>query len=93
MTAVFAWMQDSLRLARERDLAGMVIFAQADPDFELRIRRKAGARLRGVRDALARPRARVRQAGPVVNGDTHLYKLDKPLQDPASGKPIENFTR
>src|SRR4029077_4434440 len=34
MAAVFAWLQDSLRLARERGVAGMVVFAQADPDFE-----------------------------------------------------------
>jgi len=28
-----------------------------------------------------------------VNGDTHLYKLDKPLADPQTGRPLENFTR
>ena len=93
MTAVFAWMQDSLRLARERDLAGMVIFAQADPDFELRIRRKAGDGFVAFRDALRDLALAFGRPVLFVNGDTHLYKLDKPLQDPASGKPIENFTR
>ncbi|OLE97011.1 MAG: hypothetical protein AUG75_13320, partial [Cyanobacteria bacterium 13_1_20CM_4_61_6] len=34
MAAVLAWLEDSLRLAEQRDLAGMLIFAQADPDFE-----------------------------------------------------------
>jgi len=28
-----------------------------------------------------------------VNGDAHIYKLDKPLADPATGRPILNFTR
>jgi len=92
MAAVFAWLEDSARLARERDLAGMVVFAQADPDFEGKIRRK--------RDGFAEFREALRHLAldlgkPVlfVNGDSHLYKLDKPLADPATGKPIQNFTR
>ena len=28
-----------------------------------------------------------------VNGDTHLYKLDQPIADPATGRPLQNFTR
>ena len=93
MAAVFDWMQDGLRLARERDLAGMVIFAQADPDFELRIRRKAGDGFAAFREALRDLALRFGKPVLFVNGDTHFYKLDKPLKDASSGKPIENFTR
>ncbi len=93
MAAVFAWLEDSLRLAERRDLAGMLIFAQADPDFEGKFRRKRSdgfAEFRRALNDLAR-----RFAKPVlfVNGDTHLYKLDQPLADPATGEPIRNFTR
>jgi len=28
-----------------------------------------------------------------VHGDTHTFRIDKPLLDPASGRMIENFTR
>ena len=92
MAAVLAWMQDSLRLAREHDLAGILIFAQADPDFEGKTRRRADG-FAEFRDAL---RQLARDFGkPVlfVNGDTHFYKLDKPLADPGTGEPIRNFTR
>jgi hypothetical protein len=93
MAAVFDWMRDSLRVARERQVAAMVIFAQADPDFEGRMRRRGGDGFAGFRDAL-RDLA-VDFAKPVlfVNGDTHFYKLDKPLLDPRTGRPLENFTR
>jgi hypothetical protein len=93
MPAVLDWMRDSLRVARERQVAGMVIFAQADPDFEGRMRRRGGDGFAGFRDAL-RDLA-VDFAKPIlfVNGDTHFYKLDKPLLDPRTGRPLENFTR
>jgi hypothetical protein len=93
MPAVLDWMRDSLRVARERQVAGMVIFAQADPDFEGRMRRRGGDGFAGFRDALRE--LAVDFAKPVlfVNGDTHFYKLDKPLLDSRTGRPLENFTR
>jgi len=92
MAAVYEWLKDSLRLARERELSGMLIFAQADPDFEGRHRRKPDG-FAEFRDALRDLASGF--GGPVlfVNGDTHLYKLDKPLVDPGTGRPVENFTR
>jgi hypothetical protein len=92
MEAVLAWLQDSLRLARARDLAGMLIFAQADPDFEGKIRRKPDG-FAEFRDALRDLALSFGKPVLFVNGDTHLYKLDKPLADPRTGRPIENFTR
>jgi len=92
MAAVFAWLDDSLRLARERNLAGMLIFAQGDPDFEGAIRRKQDG-FSGFRDALRELALNFGKPVLFVNGDTHLYKLDKPLADPKTGLPIANFTR
>ena len=92
MEAVFAWLDDSVRLAEGRNLAGMLIFAQADPDFEGKIRRKPDgfAEFRNALRDLA-----IRFGKPVlfVNGDSHLYRLDQPLADPATGKTLPNFTR
>ncbi len=92
MAAVFAWLEDSVQLAEKRRLAGILVFAQADPDFEGRIRRKSDgfADFRNALRALA-----LRFGKPIlfVNGDTHLYKLDQPLADPATGVPTRNFTR
>jgi predicted phosphodiesterase len=93
MAAVFAWLEDSLRLAERRDLAGMLIFAQADPDFEGRFRRKSSDGFAEFRNALRDLARRFGKPVLFVNGDTHLYKLDQPLADPATGEPVRNFTR
>jgi len=92
MAAVSAWLQDSLRLARERRLAGILIFVQGDPDFEGKIRRKRDG-FAEFRDALRDLASDFGKPVLFVNGDSHLYKLDKPLTDPRNGLPVENFTR
>ena len=92
MAAVFAWLQDSLRLAKERGLAGMLVFAQADPDFERKSRRKRDG-FAEFRDALRDLALNFGKPVLFVNGDTHFYKLDQPLADPRTGLPLSNFTR
>jgi hypothetical protein len=29
----------------------------------------------------------------LVHGDTHRFRVDSPLRDPATGAPVTNFTR
>src|SRR5258706_9223992 len=93
MAAVFAWLEDSVRLAERRGLAGMVIFAQGDPDFEGRMQRKGSNGFADFRKALRDLALRFGKPVLFVNGDTHLYKLDQPIADPATGRPLQNFTR
>ena len=93
MAAVFEWLENSLRLAKRRDLAGMLVFAQADPDFEGKFRRKRSDGFAEFRNALRDLARRFGKPVLFVNGDTHLYKLDQPLADPATGEPVRNFTR
>ena len=93
MAAVFAWLEDSLRLAKERGLSGMLIFAQGDPDFEGKVRRQGADGFAGFRSALRDLALRFGKPVLFVNGDSHFYRLDKPLANPASGEPIRNFTR
>jgi len=93
MAAVFAWLDDSERLAMERKLSGMLIFTQGDPDFEGKMRRKGSNGFAEFRNALRDLALKFGKPVLFVNGDTHLYKLDQPLADPATGEPIRNFTR
>jgi len=93
MGAVFAWLEDSVRLAERRRLAGMLIFAQGDPDFEGKMRRKGPNGFADFRNALRDLALKFGKPVLFVNGDTHLYKLDQPLADPATGQPLQNFTR
>lgn len=93
MAAVFAWLEDSAGLAARRGLAGMLIFTQADPDFEGRIKRKGPDGFAEFRKALRDLALKFGKPILFVNGDSHLYKLDQPLADSATGEPIRNFTR
>jgi len=76
MAAVFAWLEDSVQLAEKRRLAGMLIFAQGDPDFEGKMRRKRSDGFTEFRNALRGLALRFGKPVLFVNGDTHLYKLD-----------------
>ena len=93
MAAVLAWLEDSLRLAERRSLAGMLIFAQGDPDFEGKMQRKGSNGFADFRNALRDLALRFGKPVLFVNGDTHLYKLDQPIADPATGRLLQNFTR
>ena len=93
MAAVFAWLEDSVRLAEKRRLAGILIFTQGDPDFEGKMRRKGSNGFAEFRNALRDLALRFGKPVLFVNGDTHLYKLDQPIADPATGRPLQNFTR
>jgi hypothetical protein len=93
MAAVLAWLEDSRRLAERRDLAGMLVFAQADPDFEGRLRRRGGDGFAEFRSALRDLAMRFGRPVLFVNGDSHFYKFDQPIADPATGQPLRNFTR
>ena len=93
MAAVFAWLEDSVRLTERHRLAGMLIFAQGDPDFEGKVQRKGPNGFADFRSALRDLALKFKKPVLFVNGDTHLYKLDQPIADPATGRPLANFTR
>src|SRR5262249_17876491 len=82
MAAAFAWMQDSLRLARERGVAGILIFAQADPDFEQSIRRRRGDGFAEFRDALRDLAVAFGKPVLFVHGATSPSNSDSPSSSP-----------
>jgi len=92
MAAVLAWLAEGERLAVERKLSGMVIFAHGDP-FDSKGPRRGTDGFAEFRAALQGLALRFGRPVLFVNGDTHFYKLDVPLVDPASGRPIASFTR
>ena len=95
MSAVLAWLEESMVLAAQRRLAGAVILAQANPDFERTSRRRVGVG-DGYEAFRAALQAHARRFGrPIlfVHGDTHWYRQDRPLADPVTGRPIKNFVR
>ena len=95
MRAVRAWLDESIDLAARRGLAGAVILAQADPDFEGRIRRRPGAPdgFAEFRDALRETALRFGKPVLFVHGDGHFYRQDQPHADASTRKPVGNFFR
>jgi hypothetical protein len=95
MAAVYAWLGESMALATQRGLSGAVILAQADPDFEGRYRRRPGVAdgFAEFREALRAHALRFGRPVLFVHGDSHWYQQDRPLDDPATAKPIANFVR
>jgi len=92
--AVNAWLTESFAIAKRRRMRGVVVFFQGNPGLD-------GKPLpRGWQDGYAEFRtqlaARARAfPGPVlvVHGDTHRFRVDRPLADPASNARIDNVTR
>lgn len=109
--ANLAWLKEAFNVARRQDSKAVAIFMQADPFFEYRLPSKRVRRL-GIRPAPKRPSGYtdfmsvleqevVAYGKKVVllHGDTHYFRVDKPLfrgneAGPGGfGRQIENFTR
>jgi hypothetical protein len=91
MRANFRWLDEAVTRAAAPDVLGLVVFAHADPRFGHGAPRIDGyARFREVLQTgagtLPKPML-------LVHGDGHRYRVDQPLRDRASGRPIESFTR
>jgi hypothetical protein len=88
--ALARWLEQSFSLARASRLRAVVLFMQANPWAA------PTARYFGYRELLATlAKEALGFDGEVllVHGDTHRFRVDAPLLDPATGAPVENFTR
>jgi len=88
--AVARWLEQSFNLARGDRLRAVVIFMQANPWVS------PTNRYFGYRELLATmARETLGYDGEVllVHGDTHRFRVDSPLDDPATGALVANFTR
>jgi hypothetical protein len=87
-----AWIRAGFEAAVSGGSKGIVVFFQADPNFDLY---RLG--LRNAHTLLLRTieREAIQYGKPVllVHGDTHVFRVDKALVASADGKPIENVTR
>jgi len=88
--AVGKWLEQSFNLARGDRLRAVVIFMQANPWAS------PTNRYFGYRELLATmAKETLGFDGKVllVHGDTHRFRVDSPLHDPATGALVANFTR
>jgi hypothetical protein len=104
--ADIAWMNEAFDEAIAHDSAALMIISQADPGWDLsdptraplrdpKTLVEADANPDGYHDFLVALRERViafRKPVAYVHGDSHYFRLDKPLLD-SLGRRLENFTR
>ena len=93
-----AWMADAFKLARDSKAPGIVLVWQGDPGFDLPetedVNERDNPGSSGYTNFLGKLVAETENyAGQVlvVHGDTHFFKLDKPLYSPT--KVLPNLTR
>ncbi|QPK61818.1 metallophosphoesterase [Methylomonas sp. LL1] len=93
IAAAQAWIEETFAKAKQEKARGVLLMFQANPGFELA---KGHAGRRGFEEILAViEREVVGFAKPVIlaHGDSHYYRVDKPLLGSISKRRIENATR
>lgn len=91
--AAEAWLRETFEVARRTGARAVYLAMHADPGFEEPAsepyRQAYEPFLRVLEEEVAA------FAGPVVltHGDSHDYRVDKPLRDRRDGRRLENFTR
>ena len=88
--AVRDWIRQSFRMAREQQLAGVVLLMQANPWAA------AGARRHGyvpLLETLVGETTDFPGEVVLIHGDTHRFRVDRPLLHPDTRRPLANFIR
>lgn len=89
--ANLAWLKQSFAQAKKQNARAVMIIIQANPWFE-----SSRAKRKGYNDFLDLLEQQTIAFGkPVVlvHGDTHFFRIDKPMKHSKTGKTVENFTR
>jgi len=90
-----AWLRQGFELARNKGYAAVFVFIQANPDFDLsylrRVNRADG--YAAFKQELLAHTLAFGKPVVLVHGDTHRFRVDQPLYDPATLKRVEQFTR
>lgn len=90
------WLHQAFQAAVQSNSPALVVAMQADPGFEVPAADRAAKHVDGFDPLLAALATEARAfAKPVVilHGDSHVYRFDNPLVDPATGQPVPNVTR
>ncbi len=88
--AVRDWIKQAFRFAREQRLAGVVLMMQANPWTAVGARRQGYALLH---ETLAAETMDFAGEVVLIHGDTHRFRVDRPLLHPDTHRPLANFTR
>jgi hypothetical protein len=84
------WLKQAFALAHRDKLGAIVVLFQANPFTESMRPRRGFAEFL---DLLAHETMAFDGQVLLVHGDTHRYRVDRPLRHPDTREPLQNFTR
>lgn len=85
-----AWIRDAFTAAKAANAKAVVLFQQANPRFDQEPDFRTG--FNGMLDALERETKAFGKPVLLVHGDTHTFRVDKPMRVWGGGM-VENLTR
>jgi hypothetical protein len=91
--ANLAWVRDAFALAKRESGRAVMILMQANPRFDLPSAHKTRAGFNDLIRLLEEETLGFQKPVVLVHGDTHYFRMDKPLVGSKSKRRIENFTR
>jgi hypothetical protein len=91
--ANLAWLRELFAAARARKACCVALFTQANVFGGFPGPPAPHEAFRPFIDALARAVVAFPGAVLFVNGDTHFHRIDRPLREPQTGRPVPNLTR
>lgn len=91
--ASLSWLRESFALARKQNCAGFMAIIQANPGFELSATNRARLGYNEFVELLTKETIDFKKPVVLVHGDTHFFRIDKPMVHPETNQRVENFTR
>lgn len=88
-----AWLKESFRLAAGSGARAVMVIFHANPKFHFPDTSRRRNPYRLLLTTLEREVLAFGKPVVLVHGDTHEFRIDKPLHDSKTGQPIDNLTR
>lgn len=91
--ANIAWLRESFALAAEKNSRALMLIMQANPFPERGGTNRVHPGFREMLEVIEKETLAFRKPVVLVHGDSHYFRIDKPLYGSRSQRRIENFTR
>ena len=92
-SANLAWLKESFALAAAEKRSALMLILQANPHFDLASTNRLRLGFNELLSVLEQETLAFQKPVVLVHGDSHYFRIDKPLIGSRSKRRLENFTR
>jgi hypothetical protein len=99
-SAILAWLAEGFELARQSNSPGVVVAVHANPRFdvpfppsEIPVPDSMRVGFESFLETIENETISFRRPVLLIHGDSHYFRVDKPLYNSATRRRLENFTR